>query len=85
MMNEDIAVSVVRDALITMLKITLPILTAGVVFGLVVSIFQSVTQIQEQTLSLVPKIVVMTLVAIVLLPWILGKLVEFAGMMFELM
>ena len=56
------AVETVRAALLQALLIALPILGAGLVVGLVISLFQAVTQIQEQTLTFVPKIVVMIIV-----------------------
>ena len=68
----------VRHALIVTMLISAPVLLAGVFIGLVISIVQSVTQIQEQTLSMVPKIFAMTIVTVVLLPWITAKLIEFA-------
>ena len=70
-------VEIVRDTLLIALKIAAPILLAGVAVGLVISIFQAVTSIQEQTLTFVPKIIVMVLVAIVLIPWIVVRLLEF--------
>jgi len=60
------------------LKIALPILMAGIVVGLVISLFQTITSIQDQTLTFVPKILSMVLIAATLLPWIYGKLVEYA-------
>jgi flagellar biosynthesis protein FliQ len=51
--------------------------------GLIVSIFQAVTQIQEQTLALIPKIVAMVAAAILLMPWIGQQLVEYASQMFR--
>ena len=74
----------VSAALIITLKIAGPILLAGVVIGLIISIIQSVTQIQEQTLVFVPKIFAMIFVAIALIHWIAGRLVEFAADMFTL-
>ncbi len=68
----------VRHALIVTMLISAPVLLAGVFIGLVISIVQSVTQIQEQTLSMVPKIFAMTIVTVILLPWITAKLIEFA-------
>jgi len=76
------AVDVARDALWQSLIIAVPILGAGLLIGLMVSLFQAVTQIQEQTLTFVPKIVVMILVAIVLLGWIAVRMTEFATEMF---
>ncbi len=76
------AVDVARDALWQSLIIAVPILGAGLLIGLMVSLFQAVTQIQEQTLTFVPKIIVMILVAIVLLGWIAARMTEFATAMF---
>jgi flagellar biosynthetic protein FliQ len=76
------AVDVARDALMQSLIIAVPILGAGLLIGLIISLFQAVTQIQEQTLTFVPKIIVMILVAIVLLGWIAARMTEFATEMF---
>ena len=59
-----------------------PILGAGLVIGLVVSLFQAVTQIQEQTLSFVPKMIAMGLVALMLAPWLIQQISDFAERMF---
>ncbi|MBL1218251.1 MAG: flagellar biosynthetic protein FliQ [Planctomycetes bacterium] len=64
------------------LLLAAPILLAGLVIGLVVSIMQTITQIQEQTLTFVPKIAGMILVAIAMIPWIVSRVVEFAQDMF---
>ena len=79
------AVDLVKNALLVALKISAPILVAGVAIGLFISIVQSVTQIQEQTLTLIPKIFAMTIVAVMLLPWIVTRLAEFAAEMFTLL
>jgi len=76
-------VDLVRTALWEALILATPILLAGLVIGLVVSLFQAVTQIQEQTLSFVPKIIVMVVVAIVLLGWITLRIAQFAMSMFS--
>lgn len=83
-MYDESAVYIVRETLLVALMISAPILLAGVVVGLLVSLVQSVTSIQDQTLTFVPKIAVMVVVAAVLLPWIVFQLVEFAAMMFRL-
>lgn len=82
---DSTAVDLVKNALIVALKISAPILTAGVAIGLLIAIVQSVTQIQEQTLTLIPKIFAMTIVAVMLLPWIVIRLAEFAAEMFMLL
>ncbi len=76
------AVDIARGALIQALIIAVPILGAGLAIGLLVSLFQAVTQIQEQTLTFVPKIIVMILVAVFLMGWIAVRMTEFATAMF---
>lgn len=78
---DESLVHLVRDTVLLTLKIALPILGAGVVIGLVVSILQAVTSIQDQTLSFVPKIVVMMLVLVFIAPWVFNRLIEFAARM----
>jgi flagellar biosynthetic protein FliP len=74
----------IRTMLMVTMKIVLPILGAGLVIGLVISILQSVTQIQDQSLVFVPKLIVMVGTVIVLTPWIAARLVDFAAAMFSL-
>jgi len=81
---DESSVELVRTALIITLKIAAPILLAGIVVGLVVSLLQSVTSVQDQTLAFVPKIVVMVVAAAVLIPWIAQRLVEYAASLFSL-
>ena len=80
---ESYGLDLVRQALLITLTISAPILVAGILVGLVISIAQAVTQIQEQTLSFVPKIAAMILVSVALLGWIASQLVDFATVMFE--
>jgi len=75
---DESTLDLVRASLVITLKIAAPILLAGVLIGLVISVVQAVTQIQEQTLTLVPKIFGMIIVALIMLPWIVMRLVEFA-------
>ena len=79
---ETFTLDIVRAALMESLILSAPILAAGLIVGLIVSLFQAVTQIQEQTLSFVPKIIAMILVAIVLLSWITQRMLDFAIAMF---
>lgn len=74
---DDASLELVRSALIITLKIAAPILLAGLVVGFVISILQSVTSIQDQTLAFVPKIAVMLIAAAVLIPWLAIRLVEY--------
>ncbi|MHC4651420.1 MAG: flagellar biosynthesis protein FliQ [Planctomycetota bacterium] len=77
------AVDIARLALLQALIIAVPILGAGLIVGLFISLFQAVTQIQEQTLTFVPKIITMILVAVVLMGWIALRMTEFAIEMFS--
>jgi flagellar biosynthesis protein FliQ len=76
------AVDLIRQTLILALIIAAPMLLIGMVVGIIISLFQAVTQIQEQTLTFVPKITAMVVAAVVLMPWIGQRLLEYAGMMF---
>jgi flagellar biosynthetic protein FliQ len=67
-----------REALIMTLIIAGPVMGIGLLVGLIISLFQSVTQLHEQTLTFVPKIVAMVGVALVLVPWLTNHLLEYA-------
>jgi len=69
---QDIVITLLQKMFILTLEISVPILLVGVVIGLMVSIFQTVTQIQESTLTFVPKIVGCVILLIFLLPWMIG-------------
>lgn len=81
-MDLEQAIDIVRETLMLMLLLSMPILAAALVIGLVVSLLQAVTQVQEQTLSFVPKIIGMGLAAIFVLPWITNEIMDFAARMF---
>lgn len=76
-MTEELIIKLIIDALTMILKITLPILIVGLVVGLVVGIFQATTQIQEMTLSFIPKIIAIFLVIFIMGQWMLTMLIEF--------
>jgi len=75
--NQDTVVNLAAQAMSLALKIAGPLLLVALVIGLLVSIFQAVTQIQEQSLSLIPKIAGVAVVIVVLGPWMLGQLVAY--------
>ena len=76
-MNQDTVVNLASQAMTLALKVGAPLLIAALVVGVIVSVFQAVTQIQEQSLSLIPKIVAVAVVLVVLGPWMLGQLVSY--------
>ena len=73
-MTQDTVISICVSAMEVAMKIGLPLLLVGLVLGRIVSVFQAVTQIQEQTLTFIPKIVGLAVVLVVLGPWMLGQL-----------
>ncbi len=75
-MTDAQVLQIVGGALVIATKLAAPILLATLVIGVVVSVFQAVTQIQEQTLSFIPKIVGLAVVLVVGGPWMLGQLIS---------
>ncbi len=67
----------------TALLVTAPILVGGMLVGLIVGIFQAVTQIHEMTLSFIPKIAVVIVVLLFFMPWILNVLTDFTSSVFS--
>ena len=76
-MTQDTVVSLIVDMMGVALKVALPLLLVGLGVGLVVSVFQAVTQIQEQTLTFIPKILATIVVMVVLGPWMLDQLLAY--------
>lgn len=77
-MTDLVVVSIAREAVITILLVAGPALGIGMLVGLLVSIFQATTQIQEQTLTFIPKIVAVLVSIVIFGPWMIRRLVDFA-------
>jgi flagellar biosynthesis protein FliQ len=73
-MSQDQVISICVSAMELAMKVAMPMLLVGLIVGLLVSIFQAATQIQEQTLSFIPKIAGLAVVLVVGGPWMLGQL-----------
>lgn len=82
-MTTDTAIELVRQAVTMAFMLSLPVLAAALLMGLLISIGQAVTQLQDQTLSFVPKMIAMTLVLLYTLPWTLHLLMEYATDVFQ--
>jgi flagellar biosynthetic protein FliQ len=78
-MNQDTVVSLATQAMSLALKISLPLLGVGLVVGVVISIIQAVTSIQEQTLSFIPKVLAMAAVLVIGGPWMLNQLLSYTS------
>jgi len=81
-MNQDTVVNLASQAMSLALKIGGPLLLVGLAIGLLVSVFQAVTQIQEQSLTLIPKIAGIAVVIVLLGPWMLGQLVAYTAALY---
>lgn len=82
-MTPDYAMDIVREALVLTLMLSLPVLGIALAVGLSISILQAMTQIQEQTLTFVPKILAMGAVTVMAVPWMATKIMDFAARMFS--
>ncbi len=78
-MELDTAVELIRNATYLALVLGAPALVVSLVVGLLISVLQAVTQIQEQTLNLVPRIILVSLTMLIVLPWAIGRLVEYTA------
>jgi flagellar biosynthetic protein FliQ len=76
-MSSTLAVELIRQALTVALMVAAPLLITSLAVGILVSLVQAVTQIQEQTLTFIPKLVAMAAIFIILLPWSLSQLVQY--------
>lgn len=76
-MNAILATELIRRAVMLTLLVSAPLLISALVVGLVVTLLQAVTQLQEQTLTFLPKLVTMAVVFVLVLPWTLHQLIEF--------
>lgn len=83
-MSENLLNGVVKDGIFTALKVSAPLLIVAIVIGLIISIFQATTQIQEQTLTFVPKLLAVAFVGIMTGSWMLSLLVGFTERIFDL-
>ena len=84
-MNPDLAMNICRKAIEAILLASAPMLLAGMIIGLLVSIFQAATQINEQTLTFVPKIVVVFVTMLIFGSWIIRLLSDFTIGLFDTM
>lgn len=82
-MDQNALLDLGKTTLMTALAIVTPALIVGMTVGLLVSFFQTITSLQEQTLTIVPKMLAVVATLLLLMPWILGTLKEFTVSLFE--
>ncbi|MDX9856336.1 MAG: flagellar biosynthesis protein FliQ [candidate division Zixibacteria bacterium] len=83
-MTPQMVVTIGREALMAVLMVSAPMLGFALVVGLAIAIFQAVTQINEMTLTFVPKILAVAAALLIFLPWMINYLTDFTRHMFEL-
>jgi flagellar biosynthetic protein FliQ len=82
-MNQDVVINISMQAMQLAFMVALPLLLVALGVGLIVSVFQAVTQIQEQTLSFIPKIVAMGATLVIAGPWMLGQIVTYTQQLYS--
>lgn len=83
-MTTEFIMGLGREAVTLVLLVAAPMLGFGLVVGLVVSIFQAVTQVHEMTLTFIPKIVAVAVALIIFLPWMISIITDFTVRLFEI-
>lgn len=78
-MTQNFVVGLGQQVILLVMELAGPMLIAGLVVGLIISVFQATTQIQEQTLSFLPKIAAMVVVLLLTGPWMLQQIMDFTG------
>ncbi len=82
-MNQGVVIDVAQEAIKVVMMISAPILGLGLLVGLIVSIVQATTQIQEPTLSFIPKIIAISMTLLIFGPWMMNIMYEFTVKLFE--
>lgn len=83
-MSESMVLDIIKDAIVTSLMVAGPFLVIALVLGLIISIIQATTQIQEQTLTFVPKLIGVAVVGLLLGSWMFHKLLDFTQRIFQI-
>ncbi|MGE0199856.1 MAG: flagellar biosynthesis protein FliQ [Candidatus Melainabacteria bacterium] len=81
-MDQAYVIDMIQRMVWLMLLLSAPILVVSLVVGMAISMLQAVTQIQESTITFVPKIVISMLVLVVMSPWLIGQMVEYTSQLF---
>lgn len=82
-MTIDSVTDLLRDSVVTALVVSAPVLLIAVVVGLVMSVLQTITQVQDQTISFVPKAIAVLVTILYVLPWALGRMAEYSTRLYE--
>ncbi len=83
-MTQELVITIGREALMLTLMVSGPMLGFGLIVGVTISIFQAVTQINEMTITFVPKIVAVAVALLLFLPWMMNSIIDFTNRMYAL-
>ena len=84
-MDASLVMEIMQETMVVILKITVPLLGVSMIVGLIIAIFQAATQIHEQTLTFVPKLLTVAILLIIMGSFIISTLSDFVYYLFELM
>ena len=84
-MSVDQSVDIVKGLMMLCLKVSVPFLLSAMIIGLLVSFFQAITSLQEQTLTFVPKALVVVAVVFILFPWLINTMMDYTAETFNRM
>jgi flagellar biosynthetic protein FliQ len=82
-MDEAMVMDIIREGMIVLIKISAPPLLGGMAIGLIVSLFQALTQIQEMTLTFVPKVLVVFIILVLFMPFMLHEVTDLSHMIMD--
>ena len=82
-MDHNLALDLIKESCLLILKISAPVLLVSLFVGLIISLFQALTQIQEQTLSFVPKLIAVLVTLVLSFPFMIGSLTKFTHLLFD--
>lgn len=82
-MTQNDAITILQEGILTVIMLSLPMLGTSLLVGIIISVIQATTQINDQMLSFVPKIIAIFLVIILFGPWIINKSIDFVNKLFD--
>ena len=83
-MSQNLAIAIIRKALFTGFKISIPFLLITMIIGIVISIVQAITHLNDQSLTFVPKVLILSLMGLMMAPFVIKQLVKFTNEMFNI-
>lgn len=83
-MSQNLAIAVIRKALVTGFKISIPFLLITMIIGIAISIIQAITHLNDQSLTFVPKVLILSIMGLMMAPFVIKQMVKFTNEMFNI-